>query len=63
MARSDRKALPSAVDALVVAYAEAEGPAFVLTGDGKDLRPLADEARGVQIEMLAQAVERSRGRR
>ncbi|WP_189245955.1 hypothetical protein [Streptosporangium pseudovulgare] len=63
MTRSDRKAPPSAVDALVVAYAEAEGPAFVLTGDGKDLRPLAAEARGVQVEMLAQAVEKSRGHR
>ncbi|MFF5211336.1 hypothetical protein [Streptosporangium sp. NPDC000396] len=60
MTRAERKALPSAVDALVVAYAEAEGPALILTGDGKDLRPLAAEARGVRVEMLAQVIKKSR---
>ncbi|GGK59076.1 hypothetical protein Ppa06_17750 [Planomonospora parontospora subsp. parontospora] len=59
MVRADRKALPSAVDALVVAYAEAEGSALVLTGDGKDLRPLAEQARGVRVATLGELVGRT----
>ncbi|MFI6395673.1 hypothetical protein ACIBHY_41775 [Nonomuraea sp. NPDC050547] len=60
MARADRKSLPSAVDALVIAYAEAEGAALVLTGNGKDLRPLAEQARGVRVAVLAEVLKKAR---
>jgi hypothetical protein len=39
----------SAVDAIVVATAEAEASAVVITGDEEDLTMLARHARGVSI--------------